>query len=96
MKDNANWCEKTKRIVRERTHCVYAFQSAVCLQHGIKKASQVMRCPAVSDMVHPWLRMMLQLTFGPNLKTRKICDCLHERPMRRETAHTSSELHGWH
>ena len=37
MKDDANWCEKTKRTVRARTYCIYAFRSVVCMQHGIEK-----------------------------------------------------------
>ena len=41
MNDDANWYEKTKRIVRATTYCVYAFWSAVCIQHSIKKVLQV-------------------------------------------------------
>ena len=41
MKHNANCCEKTKRTVRARTYCIYAFRSVVYILHGSKKGLRV-------------------------------------------------------
>ena len=46
MKDDANWCEKTKRTVRARTYRIHAFRSVACIQHGIRKMLQVTKLGA--------------------------------------------------